>query len=214
MKAANINSQEMQLKEAQKVVDSVGIPSQPKIVLDIFDLMDKSDSNFKDIAELISKDVSLSAKIIKIANSPFFSPSTPIESIKHALSFLGLENFYQLILSSALQKAMNDHTSQTSNIGIFWSHSMDIAGICKLIVEKFQLEVGDTLTSHYAYLSGLFHDCAIPLLMKRFENYNKVVGLPIQNNPLITNDEGIYFYTNHSVAGYLVAKSWRLPKQV
>ena len=100
-------------------MESVGIPSQHKIVLEIFDLIDKPDSNFNSISELISKDVSLSAKILKIANSSFFSPTVPIESINHALLFLGLDNFYQLILSFALQKTISDHTPQSSNIEIF-----------------------------------------------------------------------------------------------
>jgi len=210
----SVPDQEQLLIQAQKVVNSVGIPSQPKIVLDIFDLIDRPDTNFRDISALISKDVSLSAKIIKVANSPFFAPASSIESINQALSFLGLENFYQLILSSALEKAMSDHSPEFSDIHIFWNHSMNVAGISKMLVEKFQLGIGDALTEQHAYMAGLFHDCAIPLLMKKYENYSKDIGLPIQNNPLITNDEIIYFYTNHSLAGYLVAKSWKLPKNV
>ena len=75
---------------------------------------------------------------------------------------------------------------------------MNVAGMSKLLVEKFKLGVGGSLTEQHAYMAGLFHDCAISLLMKKFNNYSDIVGLPIQNNPLITNDEGIYFYTNHT----------------
>lgn len=63
---------------------------------------------------------------------------------------------------------------------------MNVAGMSKLLVEKFKLGVGGSLTEQHAYMAWLFHDCAIPLLMKKFNNYSDIVGLPIQNNPLIT----------------------------
>jgi HD-like signal output (HDOD) protein len=202
------------LEQAQKLVNSVGIPSQPKIVLEIFELIDQPNCSFKNIGELVSKDVGLAAKTIKIANSAFFAPPKPIESVVQAISMLGLDNFYQLILSSALQEAMAENAPEIEGIKNFWSHSVEVAGICKMLVENFNLQMGEKFTEHHAYMAGLFHDCAIPLLMKKFPNYKNVIGLPIQNNPLITNDENIYFHTNHSLAGYLVSRSWKLPKMV
>ncbi len=214
MEDNKIRSSEQLLKQAELLVKTVGIPSQPSLVQEIFYLIDMPDISLKKIAGLIAKDVGLTAKLLKTANSPYFGAASKIESVGHALSFIGLENFYELIFTEALKEAMQSYLQDNNHFSIFWKHSMEIAAVGKMLTEKFSLGIGDELTSHYVYLAGLFHDCAIPLLMKKFDNYISLMGMPISNNMLITNDESIHFYTTHSLAGYLVAKSWKLPDAV
>lgn len=68
-----------------------------------------------------------------------------------------------------------------------------------------------------AYALGLFHDCGIPLMLKRFPNYMSVLEKAYANagpNGRVVDTENTHFNTNHAVVGYYTAKSWRLPEHL
>ncbi|WP_122586808.1 HDOD domain-containing protein, partial [Pseudomonas viridiflava] len=68
-----------------------------------------------------------------------------------------------------------------------------------------------------SYALGLFHDCGIPLMIKRFPDYMTVLESAYANagpECRVVDTENTAFDTNHSVVGYYTAKSWRLPDHV
>ena len=64
------------IERGREIVKSVGIPAQPEVVLKVNDEINQPEPDFKKIADLVNKDVSLAAKAVKIVNSPFFRPVT------------------------------------------------------------------------------------------------------------------------------------------
>ncbi len=68
-----------------------------------------------------------------------------------------------------------------------------------------------TRSTDEAYTLGLFHNCGIPLLMLRFDNYNTVMRDSYsQPERRVIDSENEQLQTNHAVVGYYVAKSWNL----
>jgi putative nucleotidyltransferase with HDIG domain len=68
-----------------------------------------------------------------------------------------------------------------------------------------------------AYALGLFHDCGVPLMLKRFPNYMAVLERGYASadaGTRVIDTENTEFNTNHAVVGYYTAKSWRLPEHV
>ncbi len=191
------------IKRAEEVVNSIGIPSQPGIVLAIHKEINDPCPDFKKITDLIGHDVSIAAKILKIANSPFFG-SRQVSSLEHALSLLGIGNFNNLIITSALRDVLKGCGPSDE---VFWNHSMLVARITAYIAKKTGV-----LPEEEAYLLGLFHDCAIPLLLKKFPDYVQVFDSAIDYRPESIYNEEKLVKTNHSIVGYIVAKSWRLPE--
>ncbi len=53
-------------QEAEKIIESIDIPSQPKIIMAITEEVLKPEQNFRKISDLVSQDISMSAKILKV----------------------------------------------------------------------------------------------------------------------------------------------------
>lgn len=206
------------IERAEKMINSVGIPPQPQVIMDLNREVNKPDVNFSLVAGLVGKDPAMSAKVIKIANSPFFS-SRKIDSIEEALLFMGIKNFYNLVVTSALRTSMDNFAPGSKKLmERFWDHSLSVAKSAGYIAKKTCRSLADS-----AYMAGLFHDCAVPLFIKKFPDYSDVMDMALSTNSVeslkgtfksIIGIEDEKYDTNHCIAGYMMAKSWYLPMPV
>lgn len=198
-------------KKAQKIIGNVGIPSQPQVVMKINEEANKQDVNFQRIADIISTDGAMTAKLLKVVNSAFFGMSQKVDSVHRALSLVGLKCFINIILASSLRETLGikDEIDE-----MFWDHSMATATISSHIAKKVEFENIDQ-----AYITGLFHDCGIPLMRKRFPEYTGLAdyALGVISTESLTGItksiigiEDEYYATHHCAIGYLTAKSWSI----
>jgi len=199
------------LAQAQKIVKKVELPSQPTIVLEINKEMGSDSPNFKKIADLISQDASLTAKVINVINSPFFGISRKVDSIPQALTLMGVQNFFKIILTTALREAISgDGASE-----IFWHHSIKTAIAAEFIAKRLRATLSaDEITTDMAYLAGLFHDCATPILAKRSADYQKYAQYFVSHKVNISQVEEKMISSDHCVIGHLMAKSWSVSDAV
>ncbi len=189
--------------KVEEVAATINIPSQPKVMQDINLEFNKEDIDFGKIGELIRRDVSLSAKIVKVANSPLFRRRKSIESIDHALLILGRIQFQQTILASALRQTLEGHGREMDQ---FWAHSESMGLICDVIARQFQPDLAG-----YAYMVGLFHDCAVPILMDRSSEYNTLVPRVLARDRLVSNEEEVVGEIDHASLGMAMTRSWSVP---
>lgn len=197
---------EITAEQVDSVLKGISIPPQPQIMVDL--QMEQYDPHcsIDRIAQLISQDVGLSGSILKTVNSPFFGLSNKITSIKQAVNLLGIKTVVSLVNARSIKGALSD--DQIVALGLFWDSAIDIAQASMHIAKSIGFDAPDE-----AYCLGLFHNCGIPLLMMRFDNYLEVAEAAYaQNENAITDIENQQLTTNHSVVGYYVAKSWKLPE--
>jgi HD-like signal output (HDOD) protein len=199
------------IKKAEEILGQIGLPPQPRAVMDIRREMARPDPDFQKIVHAVSADVALSAATLKITNSAFFG-GLKTDSIHHALLRLGLGNFYSIVLTTALYNAMGCGTNHT--LDKFRKHSSSVALVCSHITQKLQVDLEDA-----AYTLGLFHDCGVPLLLKKFPDYAKMADYALPSSPLegipdyfesVVGLETDRYNTNHCIMGYIMAKSWGL----
>lgn len=184
----------------------IKIPPQPKVLLEIDQLMQKEDFSMKSLAAVISKDVGLTAAVFKIANSPGVGSARQIESIDQAISIMGIGPLSTLVKCSALRTSLGGNAEVFAR---FWEHAADIAALAATIARKLRSTCN--ISPEHAYSAGLFMDCGVPVLMQRFPDY----CLEYRSNntsqwPSLL-EEDAKLDTSHTAIGYLVAKQWRLP---
>ena len=192
---------------AQAILKSITIPAQPKAVMELMKLCANPNVDINQIAKAVQKDPSLSAKVLKIANSPLFGLRRPAESIVQALGFMGLQTFQRAVLASALREVSVQDNS--ANSVIFWTHSELVSRGCEIVAKKMRPEL-----VQQAFLVGLFHDCAIPILRKKFGDYDSIFNDVLNYQSGVIEIEDGRYSTNHCVMGYLFARSWQLPESV
>lgn len=196
---------------AEEILTSVQFPPQPKILFSIQEETKKKVANFDVISALLSRDIALSARVIKLVNSPLFGLGQKITSIKHGLSILGLDSFSKFVVTSAILEVQKNRFSADQRI---LEHGMVAAHIARQVVQRVSFLGEGVITPDTAYLCGLFHDCAIPLLVMKFKEYASVVDAELGQQGNLSQLEERCAGTNHGVVGRLVSRSWYLPPVV
>lgn len=125
-------NQDVYMKQAENIAGSIGIPSQPGILMEINNEINNPNSDLMSVTEIINKDVATAAKLLKVINSAFFGLEEKVDSIQRALSLIGLQNFKRIILSSAMRDAFGGKNSGSEK---FWKHSMQTAMLAARIAE-------------------------------------------------------------------------------
>ena len=203
-------SQELSAEQIQQALQGISVPPQPQIMVDLQMEQYMPDPDLEVIARLIAQDPGLSGALLKIVNSSYFGLSNKIASIQRAVNLLGSRSIINLINALSIKGEMSDDTIVTLNR--FWDTAQDVAMTCLTLAKRTGAQAVDE-----AYALGLFHDCGVPLMLKRFPNYMAVLEQAYANagpDCRVVDTENNAFNTNHAVVGYYTAKSWRLPQHV
>lgn len=197
----------------ESLAKGVGIPPQPDLVLKVLKEVEKDNADIQGIVNSISKDVSLSAKVLKVANSAFFRKGK-VDTLTHAINILGIKNFYTIILIASLEEALQVNEIRLKK---FWHHSKLTALASSIVAKKIAFK------EEIAYMAGLFHDVGVSILLKRFDNYHNIQDhalYPLEIKRLtdsydsITAYESYLYNTNHCVLAYAMSKSWGLSEDI
>ncbi|TLX57940.1 histidine kinase [Stutzerimonas nosocomialis] len=198
---------ELTAEQIRHVLQGISVPPQPQILVDLQMEQVMPVPDLKIIARLISQDPGLSGALLKIVNSRFFELSNRIASIQQAVNLLGCDSVINLINAQSIKGEMSDETIVTLNR--FWDTAQDVAMTSLTLAKRIGYQAPDE-----AYTLGLFHDCGIPLMLKRFPNYMGVLEEAYASccaEQRIVDVENRVLNTNHAVVGYFTAKSWNLP---
>ena len=125
----------------------------PEICLRIREMLDDRTSGMDEIGELILLDPSLSSKLLKLANSPLFRFESQIDSISKAVSVIGGEALYNLVMAETASSAFEHFSSDVIDLKRFWLQSV----YCGLIA-KHLAKIARHRGSERFFLVGLLHN--------------------------------------------------------
>ena len=194
--------------QVKKILQGIYVPPQPQILVDLQMEQAMPEPEISRIAKLISKDVGLSGTMLKFVNSPFYDLANKITSIEQAVSLLGINTVINILNGLAIKGEMSDEN--IVELTKFWDTANDIAMVCATVAKKVGFPSPDE-----AYSLGLFHNTGIPLMMKKFKDYQKVMESAYSGSyERVIDIENEKFNTNHCVVGYYTSKSWNLPDHI
>lgn len=186
----------------------IGIPPRPAILVAIEQETARDDPDFIYLAKLLSQDVALSAGVIKIANSPFFSFGKKVPTVQEALLVLGLKQVLRTIAGLSLQQVFK----HVPNMDRFWDASATTAEVSAMLARQIGKGLG--IRPEDAYTFALFRDCGIPMLMIPFPEYREVLIQANQEQTRrFTDVEEQAIGLNHAVLGAQLAEDWLLPEE-
>jgi HD-like signal output (HDOD) protein len=200
-------SQELSAEYIQQVLQGISVPPQPQIMVDLQMEQVMPCPDLRAIAKLIGQDPGLSGALLKLVNSPFFGLTNRIASIQQAVNLLGCNTVINLINAQSIRGELTDEAIVTLNR--FWDTAQDVAMTCLTLAKRIGYHSPDE-----AYTLGLFHNCGIPLMIKRFPNYMTILEeayASATDERRVVDTENRLLNTNHAVVGYFTAKSWNLP---
>ena len=198
----------------QSVLDDIGrgfsVPAQPTLLLEIFKLMAETEPDTNAISHAISKDIALSAAILKTINSPRYGLNRTITDIKMSVNYIGVSGVVMLVTGSLLKKSF-DATNSSINLEDFWLLTSDIANAATVIGQRFK----PNIARDKFFSLGLFHACGIPVMAMKYDNYQELLDKALTSPKFsLHNLEDNCYGVNHTTIGYYVASSWRIPRDV
>lgn len=200
MRAPNID-----FDVAQECIRDIVIPAQPQLMLDIRNVYPDIDK----IAALIARDPAMGAAVLKTVNSPLFGIPKKIVKIEQAVMLLGLDSVMNIMSALLLRKSLANNIDP-SVLNEFWQSANDAAVAINFVARQLKLVSPDQ-----AFILGLFHNCAIPLMREKYQDYfDTLVTAYQEHRRTLTDLEDEHYQANHALIGGYIARAWHLPEDV
>lgn len=182
------------------------LPSFPLVIKKLTEVAEDRDSSSKDLAEVMAADQGLSAKVLKLVNSAFYSFSTPVSSLQHAITLLGYNTVRSLALSVSVKNMFKDAAGGFPQER-FWEHSLAVALGAKLFAERNRFLLKDDV-----FTAGLLHDVGILLEARYFPEEMEQILAAMRAEKLFTEQaEERVLGVSHTLLGAWLSEKWRLP---
>ncbi len=187
----------------------IGIPPRPAILDLLAQELRLEMPDFRRIEQCVSRDVALAAGLVKTANSPFFGYRLRARNVLQALNMLGCRAASKALAGIALRNAFPNSPSMER----FWDSSARIAEYSGLLCHLLGATPGVQADDAYTY--GLFRDCGVPVLLRKFPGYRETLGRAnADSQRRFTEVEEDDLPTNHAIVGCMLAQSWSLPEEI
>jgi putative nucleotidyltransferase with HDIG domain len=184
--------------------------SLPKIYFELQAALSDPDKTFQDLGEIISFDPALSARLLKIVNSPFYGFPSTIETISHAISIIGMNQISDLALATLVTYQFRGIPNSLFNMEKFWRHSMACGVVARSIAE-FR---GEKNVERF-YLAGILHDIGRLVIFKKEPALARDAfyrSREQQENIYLSERELMGF--DHADVGRELLKAWQLPPRL
>ncbi|MCX7798552.1 MAG: response regulator [Melioribacter sp.] len=198
-------------KTLTKLNSEDGIPTLPEIYYKVEKEINLPDVSIQRIANLISKDLSLTTKILQLANSAYFGISAKIVDILQAINILGLNVIKSIIVYTKVFTNLEKKRELKEIIETIWNHSILVSNISHKIIYHFTKEKE---LAEQAYIAGILHDIGKVILLNIEHDYEKLLKL-FNINAEIDDDKIKKEYgATHSEIGAYTLAIWGFHKSV
>lgn len=135
------------------IAPDLQLPSLPEVTLRALEACHQ-DESYRKISEIVSADTALVARILALANSALYGPSTPIRSVDQALLRLGTRRFHTLVLTAALRQLLFElGGDEWQQLRDFWRHSLTTALTARALATLTRYPEPDE-----AFMLGMLHN--------------------------------------------------------
>jgi HD-like signal output (HDOD) protein len=192
----------------EDIIDSdIGLASLPNIFWEITKVTSDPRSSAVHVAEVISKDTSLSAKLLKMVNSAFYGFPAKIDTISRAVMIVGSKQLSTLALGTSVIQIFRSIPAELVDMKGFWQHSI-CCGISARMISSFK----NAPNTERFFVAGLLHDIGRIILYKKLPRLGKeILLLARQSHNLLRTVENQMLGFDHAILGGVLMKKWRLP---
>ena len=191
------------LQEINELIDNdrLVLPTLPEVALKARETAEDPNASAGDLAKVINNDAAMTARIIKVANSPIMRGAREIEDVQMAIARLGITCISNLVTGLAMEQmfqATSDLIDKTMRES--WHHSTEVAGIANVICKHYT-----NLKPDQATLAGLVHEIGVLPILTYAEESDRL------NDPITLQK---VIHSIHPKVGVKILQSWEFPKEL
>jgi putative nucleotidyltransferase with HDIG domain len=208
-----VSQEQDRLDEIINRLESISsIPTIPLVATRAMEAVRNPDSSMRDIAEIISTDPPLAARVLKVVNSAYYGLMQSVGSLPLALTILGIREIMNLVMGVSVMTMFPD----SSGRGLFdrhefWKHSAASAQVGKVLSERLGFQKLGSL----AFVGGLLHDIG-KIIMDEYmhDEFREAIDLSIDEDIPCYDAESMTVGATHPQIGAWLTKKWKLPDEL
>jgi len=192
----------------ESIIRNMGeLPPSPIVATKILELLRKPDLKIKDLANAVSLDPVISARLLRMANSVFYQQVKQVSSVDRAIIVIGEDALKNMALENSLRTAHKTYGIIERKL---WENSVGCAVACRMIAEKLT-----RLDKGVAYLAGLQHHIGKVLMLNRDKDlYREVLNIVAEGKGQLRDVERGLFAYSHEMVGAALLDYWNYPKRI
>jgi putative nucleotidyltransferase with HDIG domain len=179
------------------------LPSLPAVVMELLNTLDRDDVDVSVLAKKVALDQALTAKTLKLANSPIFATQVKVTTIQQAITLLGFKSVRTLITAAGVAGCFPNTQCSGFDFHTFWRHSVATAVCGKVLARHLHIN------QDYAFTAGLLHDIGRLVLVTCFpRSYAETIAYRAAHDCQLLEAERAVLGVDHVRAGQLLAEHW------
>lgn len=147
----------------QLLYDSLESLSLPDVYIRLREVMESDNASMADVAEVLSLDPALAARVLRIANSAFYGFRSQIDTVSRAANVLGMQKIHDLALAACVSKAVEGLDNALMDLNTFWYRSVHCGFLARQIAEGAGFPRTETM-----FVRGLLHDIGHLVLFSKY----------------------------------------------
>ncbi len=205
----------MQTTESQpqlldKIVATLGeLPTSPAVVSTVMGLTADLNTEINELTRVLSGDPALTAKVLRLSNSPFYGRARTVGSLNEAVMILGFHTIRSLVVASSTYSLFRKGKSEKHGETL-WAHSLG-TGLAARIVAKHVRHPN----VEEAFIVGLLHDIGKLILLQKMPSEYKDVISTVETTPVgFAEAERTALGFDHCQLGSIVLSRWNFPESL
>lgn len=201
-------NKDLLIQKAEQLVERIDdLPTIPIVATQVLQLLDQPEVQVEDVADLMLTDQVMTARVMKLLNSPVYKPANEITSLKRALVYLGLRHIREVALTTSFISAF-EADEGAFEISSFWEHSFGVGMVSKIIAARVGYQ-----DLEKAYISGIIHDLGVVVLSNFMRDEFHAILNSINGKPVKLVDAEIErLGTSHCEIGLCMSRKWNFPE--
>jgi len=183
------------------------LPALPQVFLELQQAINGKATSADDLAEIISQDPGLTAFLLRMVNSAFYSLPMQIDTISRAVTVVGVNQLSTLAVGTSVMSLFKDVPAEVLDMEQFWKHSV----ACGLIARRLCRITGKG-DPERAFVAGLLHDIGQLILLQAEPERATAVHTAARNkNSLLYVEEKGLLGFDHATLGGMLLRKWNFP---
>ncbi len=179
----------------------------PDVYNRLTQVISKPTSSAAEIGEVVVEDPGLTARLLRLVNSAFYSFPRKIDTISRAVVIVGTSELRHLALATTVISMFNKVPKDLVDMQSFWRHSLS----CGLFARELAMRRRETNTERY-FVAGLLHDVGkLIFYMERGESSRSALERCKEKKETQFRSESKVFGFSHTQMGSALLKQWNLP---
>jgi len=185
------------------------LPAMPAVALELLQTLSGGDPDVDALAHRIARDQAIAARVLRVANSPFYGLQARVGSIHDAIVVLGFSAVRSLVLTSAVVTTLPAGRCDGFSADRFWRHVIGTAVAAQALARPLRRK------PDHLFIAGLLHDIGRLVMVSAYPgHFTQVIQRAAERDCHLVDVESEIFGCDHTAVGAAIAQHWNFPAEI